>query len=98
MMADLTDTTLRLAARFLDDAADEYSNHGCNDVDLKALIPDEDERREICRNVWESRGEDPDDVWEEDLENIGDDDLMRFLAVELRSIRMEWAQVGGDGT
>jgi hypothetical protein len=40
---DLTPAERKIAARLLDLAADEFSNHGCNDFNAKAegLTPDE---------------------------------------------------------
>jgi hypothetical protein len=43
----------RLAAELLRVAAESFSNHGCNEFDLAAVVPDVEERRAIMRRYEE---------------------------------------------
>lgn len=45
----------RLAARFLDEAADHYSRHGCNDWEWPEGWTDE-EKRDFVRQMHEDNG------------------------------------------
>lgn len=82
----MSDKELELAARLLDIASDEFSNHGCNDMDLELLKPFSDiEKVELCRQYREWNG-DPEN-WErnpKEAERIGDSSWMAFMADKLR--------------
>ena len=72
---------MRLAAELLDLASEVFSNHGCNDFDLEAAMPDPRERERLIQAYWAQEG-DP----EETSPDIGDDRLMGFLAERLRAM------------
>ncbi len=67
-----------IISKLLDLASDEFSNHGCNDLDkeIESLITPE-LLKEI--RIWN----DPEDTWPEHASQIGDATLMRFLAHKL---------------
>jgi len=70
----------RLLAKLLRMAADQFTNHGCNDFDLAAIMPDVEERRALMKEyeIWNNSPDryDPNDRYE-----IGSDwALMAFLA------------------
>jgi hypothetical protein len=72
---------LEAAADLLDQAADTFSNHGCNDWDPPASWSMED-RREFGRAFAEWNG-DPQD-FDPDHPDVGDWAAMRFLAEKFR--------------
>lgn len=55
----------KLLLQFLEDLGDIQGNAGCNDFDLKAFVPDIEERRAIMKAFHEYNG-DP-ECFEEDL-------------------------------
>lgn len=81
----MTKQELLLAATLLDLAADEFSNHGCNDFDLARFVPDADQRRALVKEYedWNSRGLDFDPT--ADYAIYYDWALMNWLAHKLRT-------------
>lgn len=78
----------RLCAAVLGMAADTFSNHGCNDFDLREVIPSLPERNAVVRAEREWAGEDPDeypDPTDPDKKDwrLGDWVIMRYLAAKL---------------
>ncbi len=73
---------LLLASKMLDVAANEFCNHGCNDLgkDVKELIIDE---AELCKDIREWNG-DPRETWPETADFIGDSSLMSYLSDKLK--------------
>lgn len=72
-----------LASRFLALAADEFSNHGCNDLDMSLLdgiTHDEKLVLEASFNEWNHSDNKED--WMK-LETIGDASLMHYLSATL---------------
>ena len=74
-----------LAAKMLDMASDEFSNHGCNDLPKKIvkMIPQEvvdDARKFLC---------DDEDEWLEDASDLCDWTLMDYLAHKLKELANE---------
>lgn len=73
---------LELSAKMIDMARDEFSNHGCNDLEeeIYKLIPQEwcEEARQI-----NSEGRDP---WPETPQHFNDTGLMWFLSTKLKEI------------
>ncbi len=61
------DVTLKLASALLRLAADKFSNHGCNDFDLKEFGLTEVECRDISEQMWRDNGS-----YEEEREFISD--------------------------
>lgn len=58
--ANLTPARLKLAARFLEMAADEFGNHGCNDFNLAEVMPDVRARRALMK-LYRKRNGDPEE-------------------------------------
>lgn len=71
---------LLLAARMLEIASDEFSNHGCNDLDDETinLITDESN---LCKEIEKWNG---DDGYPPNIKCIPDWMLMRFLKDKLK--------------
>lgn len=81
----------RLAAHLLRLAAEQFSNHGCNDFDLAEHCADPLARDGFVREFFAWNG-DPDEYYEVDdnQDNVhdwrlGDDALMSFLAARLEA-------------
>lgn len=75
----------KVARHLMKIAADTFSNHGCNDLDLAALLPSVEDRRALMLRVaqWNEGRTDPVDYDPEDeFEIVRDDELMRWLADE----------------
>ena len=76
---------LLLASKMLSMSSDEFSNHGCNDLDeeiitlLKSTVNEE----ELCSKIRKWNG---DDEWPQSFEQIGDSSLMHFLADEMKTL------------
>ena len=79
------------AVQFLRDFADDLGNRGCNDFDLKAMIPDEIERRDFVRECREWNG-DPEEFDPNFLE-LPDFAVVGFLAHKLEQINNEVKEV-----
>lgn len=72
----------QLTAKFLKLAADEFSNHGCNDVDNEMWEGwTVEERQQFVKEYedWNSDGEDYREGWV----NLPDYAIMNFLAYKL---------------
>lgn len=79
-------TIYLLAAKMLDMASDEFSNHSCNDLPKKMIkmIPQEvvdDARKFLC--------DADDEEWLEDASDLCDWALMDYLANKLRELADE---------
>ncbi len=77
---------LLLASEMLDLAQDEFSNHGCNDLDKKVykLITED-----VLKEMREWNSTDEQDTWPEKASYIGDSMLMAYLSHKLKSIATE---------
>jgi hypothetical protein len=79
----LTAKELRLAAKLLDMAADQFSNHGCNDLPDDAFDGwDEFEKTELAKKFDKYNG--GHDAEESGIEIMGDDGLMAFFAAKIQ--------------
>lgn len=76
----------KLAAHLLRMAADSFSNHGCNDLDLSQIVPDPDERNAIVRSMHEWNG-DPEEYEVDD--SVPDYRLQDWLAMDLMAHKLE---------
>lgn len=84
MSEQLTKAELLLAAKLLEDAAEQYSNHGCNDY----FIENTPEHRAIVLAKTEHEGWEPEDI-NPDPDHLGriitdDSGMMDYLAHRLR--------------
>lgn len=73
---------LLLAGRLLAVAAEQFSNHGCNDMPaehFEGIGHFERERLEREYNIWNNNSADP-----ISFANIGDDAWMSYLAAKLK--------------
>ena len=77
-MERLTDAEANIASKLLDMASDEFSNHGCNDLEKEIEVLITPELLEEMR-VWNNKNE----TWPEHAGQIGDSTLMRFMAYKL---------------
>ena len=82
----MTPKMLKLASVLLNLAADEFANHGCNDMDetlLKAIGFTAEEKQKLAEELsqWNEGRPDPEDPMY--FEWIGDHVWMRFLAWKL---------------
>lgn len=84
-MAALTDTERKLIVYFLKMASEEFSNHGCNDLDLKAIIPDLEERRKLMKELHEWNG-DPEEYNPNRCNMAYDWFLMNFMAHKVKQM------------
>lgn len=72
-----------LAAKMLDLASDEFSNHGCNDVEESVYEGwTLDERKQFVKEFWEWNGS-PED-YDEKFLHLQDHSIMAFLAFKLK--------------
>ena len=71
---------LILASKMLDLASDEFSNHGCNDLD-RDVINSVDNEQEICKQIEEWNG---DPGFPTKLDQVPDWMLMRFLCDKIK--------------
>lgn len=79
----MKDREKELAAKFLELAAGEFSNHGCNDVDDDFFSGwTKDERQEFCKE-WREWNGDPEEYDPEFL-SLPDYAIMDFLAYKIR--------------
>lgn len=72
---------MKLAGDLLDKAADEFTNHGCNDWWFPADWTIED-RRELVKAMYEQNGN-PEE-YDPDQLNVADWWVMQFLASKLK--------------
>lgn len=74
----------KIAARLLKMASEEFSNHGCNDFDLRKILPNVEDRRALAKAIAKWNGDDLDDLDPEDDHNYEMDwILMSFMADQL---------------
>jgi hypothetical protein len=71
-----------LAAKMLEEASEEFSNHGCNDLTKEVLDLITDEKR-LCEDMKKWNG---DDDWPTSVKQIGDSSLMHYLSDKLKGI------------
>jgi hypothetical protein len=85
---------LKLIAQMLEMASSEFGNHGCNDFDLKAALPDDAERTELATSLtaWVSDGEST----EVDTRYAADWLLMSYLRSRLLGAIREMKSVSDD--
>lgn len=74
---------MRLNAALLKLAAEQFSNHGCNDLDLRQFMPRPEDRRELMRAYHEWNGDtqafDPTSEY-----NVVDDSaMMSWIAAQI---------------
>jgi hypothetical protein len=88
----MTANEMKLAAYFLDIAADQFSNHGCNDIDKEALEASEftpAQSRQFAADVamWSSPTDEEliKELRERGLLGVQDSEAMHTLAFKLRS-------------
>jgi len=77
---------LKLAAKMLELAENEFTNHGCNDLDEDVLeVAKELNEKEFCNEfrIWNGN---PDEDYPQNFDQIGDSSLMHFLADKLKSL------------
>lgn len=80
----MTKLEKKLAARLLDIASDQFSNHGCNDFDLKAVMPNVKDRRALAMSMHEDNG-DPEEFDPKcSYDNMPDWWLMSYLSQKLK--------------
>lgn len=88
--------TMRLAGELLGLASSEFSNHGCADFDLAALVPDVEVRRAIMLRVdqWNEQRVDPRNYDPAgDYRTVPGWLLMRWLGVQLvAGQHVEWSR------
>ncbi len=82
----MTKTELLMASSLLSMAAESYSNHGCNDLDLRDYIADQSLREDFVRRMTEWNGDpdqDPDEAAKRPY--TADFAVMSYLAALLRA-------------
>ena len=73
---------LTLSAKMLDLASDEFSNHGCNDLDDKLVNSMSDsEKEDLLKGMQEWHD---DDSYPSCIEQVGDSFLMEYLSYKLK--------------
>lgn len=81
----MTDKEKLLASKMLELASDEFSNHGCNDVEDSVYEGwTIEERRQFIKEFhqWNEHREDPID-YDPNFLHLGDSSIMAFLAYKL---------------
>lgn len=86
-MEKLTKQDCLLVSAILQMAANKFSNHGCNDLakETEELITDPET---LCKALRNFNG-DPENVWPENINQIGDDSLMGYYAERFQAIANE---------
>jgi len=80
----MTENEKKLAAELLDMASDEFSNHGCNDMDESVYEGwTLEERRKFVKEFWAWNGS-PEE-YDKNRLHIGDSSLMAFMSHKLLS-------------
>lgn len=79
---------LKFAAALLEMASEEFSNHGCNDLDLRPYFPDLWERRTLMAQYHEENG-DPEEYDPSKCTFTHDAAMMSFMAEFLRELAKE---------
>ena len=71
---------LLIASKLLDQASDQFSNHGCNDLDKEVLkvITDEDGITEGIREYFNDEG------YPENVSQVADWSLMDYISYKLK--------------
>ena len=83
-MKNISKKELALAAKMLELASDQFSNHGCNDVDENVYDGwTLEERQQFVKEFHEWNG-DPEE-YEETFLHLGDSTIMSFLAAKLEA-------------
>jgi hypothetical protein len=83
-MKNISKKELALAAKMLELASDQFSNHGCNDVDENVYAGwTLEERQQFVKEFHEWNG-DPEE-YEETFLHLGDSTIMSFLAAKLEA-------------
>ena len=83
-MKNISKKELALAAKMLELASDQFSNHGCNDVDENVYDTwTLEERQRFVKEFHEWNG-DPEE-YEETFLHLGDSTIMSFLAAKLEA-------------
>ena len=83
-MKNISKKELSLAAKMLELASDNFSNHGCNDVDENVYDGwTSEERQQFVKEFHEWNG-DPEE-YEETFLHLGDSTIMSFLAAKLEA-------------
>lgn len=76
----MSENDRRVAAALLRVAGEHFGNHGCNDFELDAVLPDAEDRRALMRRLHQWNGDpeefDPDGSYEIEADFA----LMEFLA------------------
>jgi hypothetical protein len=81
-MQKISKKELALAAKMLELASDQFSNHGCNDVEENVYDGwTLEERQEFVKDFHKWNG-DPEE-YEETFLHLGDSTIMSFLAAKL---------------
>lgn len=81
-MQEISKKELALAAKMLELASDQFSNHGCNDVDENVYDGwTLEEIQQFVKEFHEWNG-DPEE-YEETFLHLGDSTIMSFLAAKL---------------
>jgi len=79
---ELTDKEKKLTAHFLELAADEFGNHGCNNVEERVWAGwTIEERQQFVKEFYESNG-DPEN-YDPNFLHLHDYAIMSFLAKKL---------------
>jgi len=81
----MTEKENKLAAKMLTMASDEFSNHGCNDIDESLFADWTDEEKDqfmIDFHIWNG---DPEEIGNMSILMLGDAGIMSFLAHKLRA-------------
>ena len=81
----MNEKEFKLAAKMLDLASDEFSNHGCNDVEDSVYEGwTIEERRAFVKEFHEWNG-DPEE-YNENFLHLGDSTIMSFLSAKLSNL------------
>lgn len=80
----MTPKEKELASKMLELASNEFSNHGCNDVEDSFYEGwTLEERQQFVKEFWEWNGDLSN--YSPDFLHLGDDSIMAFLAHKLRN-------------
>ena len=83
-MKNISKKELALAAKMLELASDQFSNHGCNDVDENVYDGwTLEERQQFVKEFHEWNGDL--EEYEETFLHLGDSTIMSFLAAKLEA-------------
>lgn len=83
-MDKITKKQLELAAKMLELASDQFSNHGCNDLEESFFDGwSLEEKEEIAKEYFEWNGDEQEG---RTYSHIGDSEIMSFLAAKLLNL------------